>query len=554
MKNNKDKILVAYLSMEIALEDSVKSFAGGLGILAGDMLRAASQIKFPMIGISLLNKKGYFKQKISKAGKQEEISDVSDFNKLKLTEAVVKIYIGDEEVLVRAWEYILQSADGLEIPVFLLDTDWPENKPEMRELSGSLYGGDIAYRLKQEIILGRAGVKIIKELGFKNVKKIHLNEGHGALAAVELFNSSNKKTDKEKIKEVNKKIVFTTHTPIPEAHDIFFGEFFFKFQPDFPRQIKGLLENDKIDMTKVAMIFSSYDNAVSVQHRKTSRYMFKGFGLESITNGVDSDLWTSESFADLYDLYIPRWREKNNLLKKAKNITLLEIEKAHSTEKHKLVEFINKEFNLHFKDNVFTIVFARRFAPYKRPSLIFSDIEKLFDINKNIGALQIVFAGKAHPRDVTGKALIEEVNTLGKQIGEKISFVFLENYNIEIAKKLVAGADLWLNNPIPPLEASGTSGMKAAHNGVPQLSTLDGWWPEGYYKNKTGWVISEHENKHDLYEILAQEIIPLYYGNRNKYSEFRRYAISINAAKFNTQRMLKDYIKKAYHLKGSYEK
>lgn len=548
MKYNKNKTLVAYLSMEIALEDSIKSFAGGLGILAGDMLRAASQINFPMVGVTLLNKKGYFKQKISKEGKQEELSDASDFKKLKLRDEIIKIKIAEEEVLLRAWEYILKSADGLEIPIFLLDVDWPENSSKMRDLSGSLYGGDIEYRLKQEIILGRGGVKMLEALGFSELKKIHLNEGHGALAAIELFNSSDKKSDRAKIKEVNKKIVFTTHTPIPEAHDVFFGEFFFKFQPDFPKQIKGLVENDKIDMTKVAMIFSSYDNAVSLKHKKTSRHMFKGFGLKSITNGVDSDLWTAESFANLYDKNIAGWRSDNRLLKKAIKIDKQEIEKAHSLEKKKMIDFLNKEFSLDFKENVFTIVFARRFAPYKRPSLLFSDIEKLLDINKNYGPIQIIFAGKAHPRDVTGKSLIEEVNLMGKKISSEIPFVFLENYNIEIAKKLVSGADLWLNNPIPPLEASGTSGMKAAHNGIPQLSTLDGWWPEGYAKGKTGWIISEADNQNNLYDVLEKEIISLYYGNRDKYSEFRRYCISLNASKFNTQRMLKEYIKKAYRM------
>jgi starch phosphorylase len=550
MKKNKNDFLVAYLSMEIALEDSIKSFAGGLGVLAGDMLRAASQINFPMIGISLLNKNGYFKQKILKDGKQEELKDESDFSKLKLNKTSVVVNIGDEKVLVWAWEYALQSLNGLKIPVFLLDTDWPENSQMARALSGSLYGGDIEYRLKQEIILGRAGVKMIEALGFNGIKKIHLNEGHGALAAIELFNSSNKKTDKEKIREVNSKIVFTTHTPIPEAHDIFFGEFFFKFQSDFPKQIDGLIENDKIDMTKIAMIFSSYDNAVSLQHRKTSHYIFKGFDLEAITNGVDSGLWTSDDFASLYDKYIPNWRVDNSLFKKAKHIPLVEIEKTHNEAKKKMIEFLNTNYSCHLKNDIFTIVFARRFAPYKRPSFILADIEKLLEINKNFGALQIIFAGKAHPRDVTGKALIEEVNAIGSKLSKDIPFLFIENYNIEIAKKLVAGADLWLNNPIPPLEASGTSGMKAAHNGVPQLSTLDGWWPEGYIKNKTGWAIREIDNKSNFYNILGKEIIPLYYGNRNKYSEFRRYAISLNAAKFNAQRMLKEYIKKAYRIKN----
>ncbi|MDA3802357.1 MAG: alpha-glucan family phosphorylase [Patescibacteria group bacterium] len=545
---NKNDYKVAYLSMEIAFDNDVKTFSGGLGILAGDILRASSEIGFPMIGITLFNKKGYFRQIITDRGRQEEASDKSDTSKLELLSAKTKIKIGEDSVLVRVWKYSLKSENGIEIPIYLLDTDWKENKEKSRLLSGRLYGGDLKYRLKQEIVLGRAGVKILKSLGYKNIEKIHLNEGHGALAVVELYNNSSKKTNEEKIKEVRERVSFTTHTPVPEGHDTFFGEFLLKYQPDFPIHLKEVVIRDKVNFTRLAMYFSSYINAVSKKHGKISREMFPKFKIDHITNGVASDFWTSSFMDKVFDKYIPKWREDNSRLKKAAKIPLEEINWAHKKAKSKLIKYVNKRTRKDLKEDIFTIVFARRFAPYKRPSFLLYDVKRLIEIHKKVGKIQIIYSGKAHSRDVVGKTIIAEVNKISRKLEGKLDIAFLSNYSMKTAKMLVSGSDLWLNNPIPPNEASATSGMKAAHNGVPQLSTWDGWWPEASHKNKTGWTIEEDGDKNNLYNILEKEIVPCYYKDQLEYLKIRRNTIAFNASKFNAQRMVKEYIKKAYKM------
>lgn len=539
---------VAYLSMEIGFNNAVKTFCGGLGILAGDILRSASELYFPIVGITLFNKKGYFKQKISKNYHQEELEDKSDLSLLTLTNIKTYIKIGDDKVLVRVWSYFLKSNNGIEIPIYLLDTDWPENKEKNRLLSHNLYGGDIKYRLKQEIILGRASIKILKLLGYNKIEKIHLNEGHAALATVELLSQIKKGSEREKINEIRKKIVFTTHTPIKEAHDVYFDDFLLKYQSDFPIHLESLVKESQINFSNLIIFFSSYINAVSKKHATVSKKMFPGMKIDYITNGVNSIFWTTSEFASLFDKYIPGWKENNCLLKKADNIPLEKIDKAHKKNKEKLINFVNKKNKVNFSKDVFTIVFARRFAPYKRPLFLLHDINRLIKMNKKHGPIQIIYTGKAHPRDVIGKTMVTEANKIINKLSKEIKMVFLPNYDMNMAKLLVSGSDLWLNNPILKNEASATSGMKAAHNGVPQLSTLDGWWPEGYYNGLTGWSIKEDGSKNNLYDILENKILPLYYQKPLEYLKIRRNAISLNASKFNTQRALKEYIKKAYKM------
>lgn len=546
-KKTKVKAKVAYFSMEIALENDIKNFAGGLGVLAGDILRAASEKKFPMLAVSLLYKHGYFKQVITKKGKQETQADKTNFSKLKLLPFKIHLNISQDKVVLRAWKYILKSGGGLEIPVYLLDSDWSENREKHRRLCENLYDSDLRKKLKQSIILGRGGIKLLEKLKETDIKKIHLNEGHGALAAIELFLNSKKKSVSDKVKEVRKKLVFTTHTPVVAGHDIYFGEFLLKYQPDFPVKVKGLVKDDRVNFTNLAMFFSSYINGVSLKHRAVSRKMFPIYKINSITNGVNSSLWTAPEFKELFDRYIPNWEEKNELLKQADKISLTEIKSAHQKAKLRLIKLVEEKTKLKFKEDVFTITFARRFAPYKRPSLLLDDLEVLKKINKKIGKIQIIYSGKAHPNDVVGQTLISEVNKRIKKVAKEIKIAFLENYDIEIAKILVAGSDLWLNNPVAPNEASATSGMKAAHNGIPQLSTLDGWWPEAYPK-KTGWIIKDDGVENNLLEVLSEKIIPLYYKKEEEYFKICRKAISLNAAKFNTQRVLGEYIKRAYRL------
>lgn len=540
------KTKVAYFSMEIAIDNKIKSFAGGLGVLAGDILRAASEEEFPMLAVTLLNKNGYFKQVIDKKGKQLSKKDKSDYSKLKLLPHKIYIKISNDKVLLRAWEYLLKSEEGIVIPVYLLDTDWPENREKHRRLCENLYDSDLRKKLKQSIVLGRGGVKLLNKIGQENILKIHLNEGHGALAAIQLFLDSKKKSDDEKIKEVRKKIVFTTHTPVVAGHDVYFSEFLLKYQPDFPVRLKNLIKEDKINFSNLAMFFSSYINGVSLKHREVSRKMFPNYKINSITNGISSSFWTTEEFKNLFDNFIPGWRKNNCLLSEAEKIPLDLIKEKHLKAKRRLLSFINKTQKKDFQENVFTICFARRFAAYKRPTLLLKDIKELKKINKDCGKIQIIYAGKAHPQDVVGKTLISEVNKKIKQIESKIKIVFLPNYDLDMAKLLVSGVDLWLNNPVPPNEASATSGMKAAHNAIPQISTWDGWWIEASHKRKTGWTIKEDGVDNNLYKLLAEEILPLYYNNQSEYLKISRQAISQNASKFNTQRVVREYIKNAY--------
>lgn len=542
MKTNEQQ-KIAYFSMEIALENDLKTYAGGLGVLAGDILRSASKNNFPMIGVTLFNRNGYFKQSISEKGKQIERADKSNLKKLELLPIKFYLPIGVDKVLVKVWRYFLKQDEGIEIPIYLLDTNNPENREKHRRLTENLYPGDLRKKLKQSILLGRGGVKLLKKIGLDSISKIHLNEGHGALAAIELLLNDKHKSLTDKIRAVRKKIIFTTHTPIPAGHDVYFGEFLLKYQPDFPIKMSELVINDTINFSKLALFFSSYSNAVSLKHRLVSKKMFPEYKIDAVTNGVNHLLWTSSSFSRVYDKYLLDWRHNYRNLKKAKNIPLEEIKEAHLLAKEKLFRYIKEKKNIDFSLDTFTIVFARRFAPYKRPTLLLDDLERLKKINKTIGRLQIIYAGKAHPDDEVGKTLVSEVNKRLKKISHDIKVVFLENYDLSLAKLLVSGADIWLNNPALPNEASATSGMKAACNGVLHVSSFDGWWPEGYIKNKTGWVIKDADS---LYEKLEKEIIPLYYNHSNTWLKMMRSVISLNASYFNTDRVLEDYIKKAY--------
>ena len=554
----KDKAIIAYFSMEIALETDIKNYAGGLGVLAGDFLRSAADLNFPLVGITLLNNQGYFRQKINSLGEQAEIPDDEyNFSKLKKLSTKTHVYIGSDKVEIAIWKYVIkEQADG-ETPIFLLDTDLPNNKPEYQLLTGQLYGGDMDYRLKQEIILGRGGVKALQVLGYKNIKKFHLNEGHGSFAAVKLFLSSRKKTVTEKIKDVREKCVFTTHTPVKNAYDIFSLEKVLKYQKDFPKKLPKLVDKDKLNMTKTGLYFSGYVNGVALSHKKVSQAMFSDYQIQSITNGVHSKTWTSPEFQELYDEYLPNWRTSSTLLRQAVKIPLDKLWTTHQKAKKRLFDYIKKEQGIILDQNIFTIGFARRFTAYKRPELLFTDMKKLIDIQKEKGLIQIIYAGKAHPHDQKGKDLIKFIGEIKNKYQEQIKIVFLEDYEMDVAKLLVAGVDLWLNTPLPPKEASGTSGMKAAHNGVPQFSTLDGWWLEGYVKHKTGWAIGhkingekpEIVNKKDaasLYKTLATDIMLIYYNQPQKWQEIMRETISLNASFFNTERVLQQYIKEAY--------
>lgn len=558
MNNPKKEFFkIAYFSMEIALESKIKTYAGGLGILSGDTLKSAADMGIPMVGITLLNDQGYFKQKINKKGEQTELPVNYDFSKLKKIKEFVDIKISKDVVRVGAWLYELVGKNGHIVPVYLLDTKFAKNKGVYKSLSGTLYRSDRDYRLMQEIVLGRAGVKLLKKLNYKNIKKYHINEGHGSLVAVELFLNSKEKSINKKISDVKSKCVFTTHTPIQAGHDVFSVELFKELQKDFPFYLKELISGDEINMTKIALFFSNYINGVALSHRDVSHKMFPDYPIYSITNGIHSETWTCDSFKEIYDKYIPNWRNSNLSLRNAFNIPLSIIWKTHQKAKKELINYIYKKQKIKFDLGVFTIGFARRFTGYKRNNLLFYDIDRLLNIHKKIGKIQIVYAGKAHPSDLDGKEMIKNIHQIKERYKNKIKIVFLEGYEMDLAKLMISGVDIWLNTPLPPNEASGTSGMKAAHNGVPHFSTLDGWWIEGFINRKTGWSIGQRRdhlnlkdlNKKDaesLYYKLEEKILPRYYNFPNRWRETMRHTIAINASFFNTERMLQQYIQEAY--------
>jgi len=534
---------VAYLSMEIALENNIKTYAGGLGVLAGDILRSAAGKKYPMIGITLLNKQGYFKQKIAAAGSQiEQIDCDYDFSLLKKLPTEININIGKDEVKVGVWQYLINGLDDFKIPVYLLDTNISGNESKYKKITSKLYGGDLEFRLQQEIILGRGGVKILAALGYSNIKKYHLNEGHATFTAIELFQNSKGQSILEKIEEVKRECIFTTHTPIKTIYDEFPLNLLQKNQTDFPVDLPNLVKNKKLNTLDLGMYFSNYINGVSKIHQKLLNNVFPDKKIGVVTNGVNSVFWTAPEFKKLYDKYISGWCEDNSLLKNVNKITNLEIWEVHQEAKQRLLKYIKEKQKKEWSENILTLGYARRFTEYKQPKLLFTDVERLLEILENGGGAQIIMSGKAHFRDKNGQEAIKKIFSIKKKF-PKLNLIFLENYNLNIAQLLVSGVDVWLNTPLPPQEACGTSGMKAAHNGVPQLSTLDGWWPEGYIKDKTGWAIKGAD---ELYEILKNEVLPLYYQFPEKWREMMKNVISLNASYFNSDRTLAQYIDEAY--------
>src|SRR5262252_443804 len=585
------KRFVAYFSMEIALENAMPSYSGGLGVLAGDTIRAAADIRLPMVAVSLLYRKCYFHQRLSDDGAQVEEPVEWNVEKFLVEEAprvsVTLEALSDE---LRAWRYTVIGVRGYEVPVYFLDADLPENDPRDRELTGSLYGGDPYYRLSQEVLLGIGGVRMLRALGHTELMRYHMNEGHAALLTIELLDEECQQAGRSSIKgddieKVRSKCVFTTHTPVPAGHDKFPVEYLTRLFPDQNRLfdqndessvdlIKSILQVEQsypdlqeaakrgasLNMTYLALGLSNYVNGVAKLHGVVSRKMFPNVPIEAITNGVRAATWASPSFRDLFDRHIPSWREDNYSLRGALGLPPEEVWAAHLLAKHDLLEAVRKKTGLKLDPEAFTIGFARRATGYKRADLILSDLDRLRQIAKNVGTFQIVYAGKAHPRDAGGKDIIRHIFKAKKALKKAVSIVFLDDYNMELGGKLTSGVDLWLNTPQYPLEASGTSGMKAALNGVPSLSILDGWWVEGHIEGVTGWAIGDShrgdpgpetpvDNAHDaesLYSKLEGVILPLYYGSRERYLDVMRHAIAINGSFFNTQRMVQQYITDAY--------
>lgn len=556
---------VAYFSMEIGLDESIHTYSGGLGVLAGDTLRAAADLKVPMVAVTLLYRKGYFRQRLEADGWQrEEPTQWTPEDILVEMPHRTSVTIEGRTVQLRCWKYEVKGVCGSIVPVYFLDAHLPENPDSDSTLTDFLYGGFDHYRLSQEVILGIGGVRMLREMGYYNLHSFHMNEGHAALLTMELLDEAAKRNDRKEISvvdmaSVKKLCVFTTHTPVPAGHDKFSAELARKIigdREDF-FGLPGVLEDEyTLNMTYLALNLSRYINGVAQKHGEVSQLMFQNHTVNAITNGIHATTWVSEPFAALFDRHIPAWRKDNLNLRSALGIPTYEVWSAHTLAKRKLIEYVNSETGANMDETVFTIGFARRATEYKRGALLFSDIERLRWISREKGKVQVIYAGKAHPRDHNGKEIIKRIFEAKRILGGDVEIAYLENYNIKQGAMLTAGADVWLNTPEPPLEASGTSGMKAAINGVPNFSILDGWWIEGCIEDETGWAIgslasnsqgrNDWQDANSLYEKLEKTILPTYYMDREKYIRMMRYSISINGSYFNTHRMMMEYVLNAY--------
>lgn len=557
------KEAIAYFSMEIGLRAEIPTYSGGLGVLAGDTLRAAADLDMPMIAMTLLYRNGYFQQHLDEDGNQTESPvDWKPEQVLRPLSKRVTVKIEGRDVVVQAWRYTVEGIFGGHVNVLFLDTDLEENDPWDRSLTDELYGGDLRYRLAQEAVLGLGGVEILHALGLDGRLIYHMNEGHSALLTMGLLERMKGEegpldVDEEDIDAVRSRCVFTTHTPVPAGHD--------KFAWDLVTRILGprrasALENvgcrhdGMLNMTYLALRFSRYVNGVALRHGEISSSMFPEYPIHSITNGAAVDMWTAEPFAELFSEHIPEWRHDNLYLRYALSIPRDEIREAHQRAKEGLLEEVARRTGIELDRETFTIGFARRATEYKRTDLLFSDIERLRRIAQKAGPLQVLYAGKAHPRDEGGKRMIRDVFAAARELGGDVPVIYLEDYDIELASYLISGVDLWLNTPMKPHEASGTSGMKAAFNGVPSLSVLDGWWLEGHIEGITGWAIGDYEESSDhtqeqadLYDTLQHTILPLFYDHPDAYARVMRYCIAFNGSFFNTQRMVSQYGRSAYH-------
>lgn len=556
---------IALFSMEIGIDYKIPTYSGGLGALAGDILRSCADMKVPIVAVTLASNKGHFSQRLDEAGNQAELPvewRIDDFATLRQPE--VSVPIEGREVKIQAWEYLLTGLDGYQVPVYLLDTNIFENEPSDMEITSYLYGGDERYRMSQEIVLGIGGVRMLEALGYTNIQKNHLNEGHSALVALELMKKVRTEhpeyTNERIIQLVRKKCIFTTHTPVPAGHDKFPASLVKSLLRGYlePDEIAQICPGNELNMTLLALDHSEYVNGVAKRHKEISRNMFPGYPIDSITNGVHHVFWTSEPFRKLYDRHISGWRKDPFDLRHVLSIPKEEIIQAHREAKRRLIELVNAKHGIGMDHDTFTVGFARRMTKYKRPGLLFSNPDRLVAIARNIGPIQIILAGKAHPKDWEGKELIKHIFKVIKSLREDIKTVFLENYDMELAKMITSGVDLWLNTPKIPLEASGTSGMKACLNGVPSLSILDGWWVEGCIEGVTGWAIgsftqegssvqsADSKDAENLYEKLERVIVPMFYRNTNAWAEIMQYAIAFNASFFNSHRMVQQYLLNAY--------
>ena len=552
---------IAYFTMEIALRAEMHTYSGGLGVLAGDTARSCADLELPIVFVSLISRQGYLRQEITASGDQIEHPDPWSPEAFATPlRAKVAVLIEGREVWVRPWLYVLASGPGLDVPVLLLDTDLHENAVEDRRITDTLYGGDQTYRLKQEIVLGIGGLRILQALGF-DIRRYHMNEGHAALLALDLLRRYPRPADqvglntmRYDVEPVRERCVFTTHTPVEAGHDRFPYPMMEKLLQGYidTAQVKVISGDDYLNMTRLALNLSDFVNGVASRHAETTTKMFPGYKIRAITNGVHLPTWAHESFHQLFTHHFPAWAHEPEAMVRLDQLPDDEVWSAHQAAKADLVRLVGRETGVQLDPAAPILGFARRMTAYKRPDLLFTDMDELLQINAR-HPFQLVMAGKSHPSDGAGKALIRRIHDHIGELKHHIRIAFLPNYNMDLAKTLVSGADVWLNTPEPPLEASGTSGMKAALNGVLNLSVLDGWWVEAAIEGVTGWSIGQdggpgqaRATAQDLYRKLETIVLPLYYNDRARWIWMMKQSISKIACYFNTQRMMRRYAAEAY--------
>ena len=548
---------IAYYSMEIAIDDALPTFSGGLGVLAGDHLRAAADRSLRIAGVSLLYRHGFFRQSIADGEQREAPVEWSPEGRLEALPVRVTVQVGGRTVAVGVWRTVIVGAGGSGVPVYFLDTALEANEPEDRAITDRLYTSDPAVRLRQEAVLGFGGPLVLEALGHRRVRVHHMNEGHGSLVPLSLLARSSPEgagdpSDAE-VEAVRAACVFTTHTPVPAGHD--------RFDPAIAEAVLGrpllrTLErlgctepDGTLNMTLLGMQLSATVNAVSLRHRDVTRQMFPGRDVESITNGVHSATWAAPATAGLFDAHLPGWRRDSAALHYATAVPLTDLAGSHRANKEALCAEVRRRCGSDLHPDVLTIGIARRFAAYKRNDLVVSDLDRLGAVAE-VGPLQLVFAGKAHPMDPDAKAILRSVVAVasGGAGPGAVKVAFVEDYGMALGRLLCAGSDVWLNTPAPPNEASGTSGMKAALNGVPSLSTLDGWWLEGWVEGVTGWAIpggGEDASDH-LYRALEESVVPLFYKDPEALTAMGRHAIALNGSFFSAHRMVDEYARRAY--------
>lgn len=536
-------IKIAYFSAEIGISTSLPTYSGGLGVLAGDHLKSAADAELPMCGITLLYREGYFKQRIDELGVQSETYPRFDPHPL-LEKLPIKLTLPlrGREVKIQVYEYEYRGITGHKLPIYFLDTDFEDNEPEDRIITLRLYSGDKDHRVLQEAILGFGGIRLLEKLGLTDIETYHMNEGHCSFLTLELLRKFN--GNKE---EVRKRCHFTTHTPVPAGHDHFAFERCNALIPDLldgSLELPSMVSGKRLHMTELGLYFSRSANGVSELHGQVAREQFPWAKIGHVTNGVYHPYWVGKLYREQFDKALPGWRIDPTRLLDLDMVNDDNLLFAHDGQKDFLLSYANSQTQKALSNEVLTIGFARRAASYKRARLLFRDPERLIKLSQ--GQIQIVFSGKAHPKDDLGKDLIREIVLNANKLFGKVKVVFLENYNIWLGRLITSGVDVWLNTPLRPNEASGTSGMKAALNGVPNLSILDGWWAEGCKDGINGWSIGSPDKANDdadadhLYTRLEKEVIPTYYQDRSKWISIMRESIK-TGVEYTTARMIQDY-------------